>query len=92
MLISNFKEINDLQQWANNNDIYNYEKVTKDQVKELENQFNNRKKYYNLYRKEKLKEIVKKLCVRNLEKPQREQFKMCIRDRICRVLKIYCLW
>ena len=36
-----FKEFNDLQQWANNNNIYDYEKLTRHQLKESRSLCNN---------------------------------------------------
>lgn len=67
------KEFNELRVWVNYNNIFNYEKLTKDRLKEIKKTLNSRKNYYNLFNKKKFEEIANELSIRNLGNLNREQ-------------------
>lgn len=82
---SNIKlqELNKLKDCAVSNQIYIYDTLTRDQLKELKSTFSGSKTDYNLFNEEKLRDIGKKLSIRNFEKLNREQL-------INRINKIKC--
>lgn len=62
----NFLYESSINEWDNNNNIYNYETLTKEQLKDIKASFNNTKIEYTLYNTHKITEIGK--SIRNLEK------------------------
>lgn len=67
------KELNVLKDWAGSNQIHNLHELTKDQLEELRSTFRDRKNDYNIFNDEKLRNIVNRLSIRNIDKLNREQ-------------------